>query len=57
VLKIKEFDDVIRHIENGGYNSAIILLRAMKHDAESAEGLKKSEKVLLKSGNLTYKHS
>ena len=37
MLKIKEFDDVIRHIENKGYNSAIILLRAMKHDAESAE--------------------
>jgi len=35
VLKIKEFDDVIRHIENGGYNSAIVLLRAMKKDAEN----------------------
>ena len=40
MLKIKEFDDVIRHIEGKAYNSAIVLLRAMKHDAESAEALK-----------------
>lgn len=37
MLKTKEFDDVIRHIEGKAYNSAIILLRAMKYDAESAE--------------------
>ena len=42
MLKIKEFDDVIRHIEGKAYNSAIVLLRAMKHDAESAEALKPS---------------
>jgi len=42
VLNIKEIDDVIRHIEVKAYNSAIILLRAMKHDAEQIEGQKPS---------------
>lgn len=32
-LKIKEFDDAIRFIENKGYKSAIVLLKAMKKDA------------------------
>lgn len=29
---VKELDDVINHVENKGYNSAIILLKAMKKD-------------------------
>ena len=33
MLNLKEFDDAIYHIENKGYNSAIILLKAMKSDA------------------------
>jgi ribosomal protein L19 len=36
-LRIKEFDDVIHHIKNKGYNSAIMLLKAMKKDAMEDE--------------------
>lgn len=37
MLNISEFDDVIHHIEQKAYNSAIVLLKAMKHDAEEEE--------------------
>jgi len=37
---LKELDDVVHHIENKGYNSAIILVKAIKSDLEKLKEIK-----------------
>lgn len=43
---IKELDDVIHHIENRGYNSAIILINAIKKDLRKEKATKIGERYI-----------